>query len=132
MYYYMLRKGSIMHSSNFERSFQDRTWVLDFLRGYFYKQQAEKKFQKELEYMFFEHGYFIPLKEVILEDTKSPWISRFGEYVSQKYPDFLKNPYIRQNLSKKDQIMLFLMKKRLFWAMNLLSAIRKKSDSLKK
>ena len=132
LYYYMLRKGSIMHSSNFERSFKDRTWVLDFLREYFYKQQAEKKFQKELEYMFFEHGYFIPLKEVILEDPKSPWISRFGEYVSQKYPDFLKNPYIRQNLSKKDQIMLFLMKKRLFWAMNLLSAIRKKSDSLKK
>ncbi len=56
--------------------------------------------------MFFEHGYFIPLKEIILEDTKSPWISRFEQYVSKKYPDFLKNPYIRQNLSKKDRIML--------------------------
>ena len=97
LYYYMLRKGSIMHSSNFERSFRDRTWVLDFLMAYFHKQQAVQTFRKELEYMFFEHGYFIPLKEIILEDTRSPWISRFEQYVSQKYPDFLKNPYIRQN-----------------------------------
>ena len=132
LYYYMLRKGSIMHSSNFERSFRDRTWVLDFLMAYFHKQQAVQTFRKELEYMFFEHGYFIPLKEIILEDTRSPWISRFEQYVSQKYPDFLKNPYIRQNLSKKDRIMLFLMKKHLFRAMNLLSAARKRKDSMKK
>ena len=84
--------------------------MLDYLREYFRSQQAEETFRKELEYMFFEHGYFIPLKEIILEDTKSPWISRFEQYVSKKYPDFLKNPYIRQNLSKKDRIMLFLMK----------------------
>ena len=132
LYYYMLRKGSIMHSSNFERSFRDRTWVLDFLMAYFHKQQAVQTFRKELEYMFFEHGYFIPLKEIILEDTRSPWISRFEQYVSQKYPDFLKNPYIRQNLSKKDRIMLFLMKKHLFRVMNLLSAARKRKDSMKK
>lgn len=131
-YYYMLRKGSIMHSSNFERSFRDRTWVLDFLREYFREQQAEETFHKELEYIFFEHGYFIPLKEIILEDTRSPWIPRFQKYVAQNYRDFLKNSYIRQNLSKKDKVMLFLMKKHLFWAMNFLSAIRKKSDSLKK
>ena len=52
LYYYMLRKGSIMHSSNFERSFRDRTWVLDFLMAYFHKQQAVQTFRKELEYMF--------------------------------------------------------------------------------
>ena len=72
MYYYMLRKGSIMHSSNFERSFKDRTWVLDYLREYFRSQQAEETFRKELEYMFFEHGYFIPLKEIVWKIRKAP------------------------------------------------------------
>ena len=130
LYYYMLRRGSIMRSSNFEKSFQDRTWVLNFLQEYFLEQKKEIQFQKELEYMFFEHGYFIPLKEIILEAPKSPWIPRFEEYVKKNYPGFLKNPYIA-GLSKKDKIMLFLMKRHLFGIMNLLSGMRKKCDSLK-
>lgn len=131
LYYYMLRRGSIMRSSNFENSYQDRTWVLDFLRGFFREQQKEQQFQKELEYMFFEHGYFIPLKEIILEEPKSSWISRFETYIRGNYPQFLKNPYII-NLSRKDKIMLFLMRRHLFGVMNLLSGMRKKCDSLKK
>lgn len=129
-YYYMLRKGSIMHSSNFERSYGDRTWVLNFLKIYFKEQEADKEFQKELEYIFFEHGYFIPSKEIILEDPKSPWLSKFREYVTENYPDFLRNPYI-STLSRKDKIMLFLMKRRFYTAMNVLSGLRKKIDSVK-
>lgn len=127
-YHYMLRKGSIMRSSNFERSYEDRTWVLDFLKNYFKEQGEEKTFQKELEYMFFEHGYFIPSKEIILEDPESPWLLKFRQYVSENYPDVFQNPYIH-TLSKKDKIMLFLMKRRFYTVMNLLSGLRKKIDS---
>lgn len=129
-YYYMLRKGSIMHSSNFERSYRDRTWALDFLKTYFKEQKADQKFQKELEFIFFEHGYFIPSKETILENPKSPWILKFRQYVSANYPDFLRNPYIK-TLSKKDKIMLFLMKRHFYIVMNLLSGLRKNIDRRK-
>lgn len=129
-YYYMLRKGSIMHSSNFERSYEDRTWVLEFLRDYFSQKERAGEFQKELEYMFFEHGYFVPSKEIILENSKSIWLKKFRIYVEEKYPGFLQNPYIK-TLSKKDKILLFLMKRHLYGIMNILSGLRKKSDSLR-
>lgn len=131
LYYYMLRKGSIMRSSNFERSYKDRTYVLNALKQYFQEQEAETAFQKELEYMFFEHGYFIPSKELILENPKSPWLEAFRDYVSREYSGFWKNPYLKK-LSGKDKVMLFLMKKRMFNIMNLLSGIRKRRDNMKK
>lgn len=130
-YFYMLRKGSIMRSSNFERSYQDRTYVLNFLKTYFQEQKKEKTYRKELEYMFFEHGYFIPSKEIILENPQSRWIKKFREFISDQYPDYIKNPYIRQ-LSKKDRVMLFLMQRKMFGVMNFLSKIRKKKDSRKR
>lgn len=129
-YYYMLRKGSIMHSSNFGRSYEDRTWVLEFLRDYFSQKERAREFQKELEYMFFEHGYFVPSKEIILENSKSIWLKKFRIYVEERYPGFLQNPYIK-TLSKKDKILLFLMKRHLYGIMNILSGLRKKSDSLR-
>ena len=130
LYYYMLRKGSIMHSSNFERSYNDRTWVLNSLYNYFKQENRIETFQKELEYIFFEHGYFVPSKEIILEDTKSIWLDKFRIYVEERYPNFLRNPYI-EKLSKKDKIMLFLMKRHLYFVMNILSDLRKRKDRMK-
>lgn len=80
--------------------------------------------------MFFEHGYFVPSKEIILENSKSIWLKKFRIYVEEKYPGFLQNPYIK-TLSKKDKILLFLMKRHLYGIMNILSGLRKKSDSLR-
>ena len=130
LYYYMLRQGSIMRSNDFERSYKDRTYVLDFIKSYYQEHQADRKFCKELEFIFFEHGYFVPSKEIILENPKSPWLKNFEDYVKKNYPGFLKNPYIR-NLSTKDKILLTLMKRRMYSAMNMLSGARKKKDLLK-
>ena len=130
LYYYMIRQGSIMRSNDFERSYKDRTYVLDFIKSYYQEHQADRKFCKELEFIFFEHGYFVPSKEIILENPKSPWLKNFEDYVKKNYPGFLKNPYIR-NLSTKDKILLTLMKRRMYSAMNMLSGARKKKDLLK-
>lgn len=130
-YYYMLRQGSIMRSYNFERSFQDRTYVLDFLMEYWKEQKAEEIFRIELEALVFEHGYFVPSKEIVLVDAKSPWLSKFREYALSRYPEMLKNPYIG-SLSKKDKILLFLMNRKFYGVMNLLSGMRKMKDSRKK
>ena len=131
MYYYILRNGSIMRNNNFERSYKDRTAVLDSLKEYFQRQNAEQRYQWELEYLFFEHGYFFPLKEIILAEPKSPWIKKFEEYTVNNYPNVFKNPYIHQ-LSGKDKILLFFMKRNQYWVMNLLSFLRKKKDYVRR
>lgn len=129
-YYYMLRQGSIMRSNNFERSYKDRTYVMNFLMDYFNGQHLEEEFKKELEYLVFQHCYFIPSKEIILADTKSIWLDRFRKYAVSKYPDIMKNLYISE-LSGKDKILLFFMKRRMYRVMNLLSGMRKAKDRMK-
>lgn len=131
LYYYRLRQGSIMTSRNFENNYKDRTCALNGLREYFRKNQAEEMCHTELEYLFFEHGYFVPSKEIILADAKSPWLQSFRQYVLENYPGVFKNPYIRQ-LSKKDKLLLFLMKRGQYSAMNFLSGLRRAKDSMKK
>lgn len=129
LYSYMLRQGSIMTSKNFERSYRDRTAVLDYLLEHFRQQSLEGQYKAELEYLMFEHGYFVPSKEIILTDESSPWLLKFREFAFSKYPELLKNHYITQ-LSVKDKILLFLMNRKLYKAMNLLSGLRKKKDSI--
>ena len=130
LYHYMLRQGSIMRNNDFERSYTDRTYVLDFVKKYYQEHQADGKYYKELEFIFFEHGYFVPSKEIILEDPESPWLKKFEDYVKMNYPEFLKNPYIAK-LSAKDKILLALMKRRMYSVMNILSGVRKEKDLLK-
>lgn len=129
-YYYMLRQGSIMRNHNFERSYKDRTYVLDYLLEYFKGQNAQEQYKSELGYLIFEHGYFVPSKEIILADEKSPWLSEFREYAFLRNPDMLSNPYLSL-LSGKDKILLHLMNRKLYKVMNLLSGMRKKRDSRK-
>lgn len=130
LYYYMLRQGSIMRSNDFERSYRDRTYVLDFIKSYYQSHHADIRYGKELEFIFFEHGYFVPSKEIVLENPKSLWLKKFENYVKENYPQFLKNPYIK-NLSVKDRILLALLKRRMYFVMNILSGARKKKDLLK-
>lgn len=130
LYYYMLRPGSIMTSNNFEKSYQDRTYVLDFLKKYFEEKNADKTYKRELEYLFFEHAYFVPSKEIILAVSESPWLEKFKSFAFTAFPDMFDNLYVRQ-LSGKDKILLFLLKYKLYSAMNLLSGLRKKKDSMK-
>ena len=131
MYYYMLRQGSIMRSNNFERSYKDRTTVMNFLLDYFHEEHLDEEFKTELEYLVFQHCYFIPSKEIILADTKSIWLDRFRTYAIGKYPDIMENAYISE-LSEKDEILLFFMKRKMYWVMNLLSGMRKAKDRMKR
>lgn len=130
LYYYMLHAGSIMASKNFENSFKDRTFVLDYIKTHFQDQKMEKAYERELEYLFFDHAYFVPSKEIVLADSKSQWLEKFKSYAFTAYPNMLKNPYIT-GLSGKDKILLFLLRHKLYGVMNLLSGLRKKKDSLR-
>ena len=52
-YYYLMRDGSIMHSRNFEKNYEDRTWAVDQLLEYFERENLIETYRNELEYLVF-------------------------------------------------------------------------------
>lgn len=132
LYYYMLRDGSIMRSHDYEKSYFYRTAAIDDVIQYFKNQGKYEKYQGELEYITFEHGYFVPSKEIVLEDWKNPYLNKFRGYAYNLFPQLGNNKYIQANLSNKDKILLALLKKKQYAIMTLLSKGRKLVDIYKK
>ncbi len=132
LYYYMLRDGSIMRNHDLERNYHNRTAALDDVIQYFQKHGKYAKFKNELEYLTFEHGYFVPCKEIVIEDRKSPYLDMFRNYAYGLFPNIEKNSYIKMQLSKKDRLLLQLIRSRQYGMMNALSKGRRFVDSHKK
>ncbi len=131
LYYYMLREGSIMRSQNLKKSLDNRKAAMENLMAYFKEKKVFDLYKNELEYLMFEHAYFVPTKEVIYYDMKSGYRDKFRQYVFKIFPHADKNPYVRKWLSKKDKILLFLMKNKMYWGITLLSKMRKRVDLLR-
>ena len=88
-----------------------------------------EKYERELEYMVFENAYFVPSKEIVLNDRKSPYLARFRAYAYRRLPNLEKNPYIKE-MSCKDRILWLFLKRRMYGAMVFLSYARRAKDSL--
>lgn len=131
LYSYILREGSIMRSHNFKKSLDNRKTAMENLTAYFKEKEVFDIYKNELEYLMFEHAYFVPTKEVIYYDAHSEYRDKFRQYVFSVFPKADKNPYVRQWLSKKDRLLLFLMKRRMYWGITWLSAVRKRVDLLR-
>lgn len=132
LYYYILRNGSIIHSKNFEKNFQDKTFVFEDILRYFEECHQREMYEKELEYLAFENLYFFSSKEIILADKNSLYLEKFKDYVEKYFPEMMENVYIKKYFSKKDKLFLWLMKRKYYNAMNVLSKIRKTVDTIKK
>lgn len=131
LYYYILHEGSIMRSQNFKKSLDHRKAAIENLMTYFKEKNVFDRYTSELEYLSFEQAYFVPTKEVIYYDSKSEYLEKFRQYVFGIFPKADKNPYVRRLLSKKDRLLLFLMKRRMYWGITLLSKMRKRVDLLR-
>lgn len=130
LYYYALREGSIMRSKNFEKSYCDRRAAIEDILSYFKSRGLYETFRQELEYLAFEHSFFVPIKEIVLSDPKSPYLKKFGEYVPGLFPGAEKNCYVKECLSKKDRIMLKLIMWRMYGCMIFLSRVRRQKDMI--
>lgn len=128
LYYYVLHSGSIMRGRDYKKSYTDRKEAINNLISYFGKMGSYDEFESELEFMAFQHMYFIPSKEIILEAPGNEYLEKFRSYIKKNFPDVFKNHYIREQLSGKDKLLLGLMRNRLYGAMRLLSRIRKLID----
>lgn len=131
LYYYILREGSIMRSQNFKKSLANRKAALEDVIAYFKQKDVFDTFKNELEYLMFEQVYFVPTKEVIYYDVQNEYRDKFRQYVFGIFPQADKNPYVRHWLSKKDKLLLFLMKNKMYWGVILLSSVRKRVDLLR-
>lgn len=128
-YYYLMRDGSIMHSRNFEKNYEDRTWAVDQLLEYFERENLIETYRNELEYLVFENTYFVPSKEIVLNDRKSEYLKKFRDYVYNKFPQMNKNYYVQQ-IAGKDKILLKLLQYRMYGMMVLMSQLRRMKDRL--
>lgn len=129
-YYYLQRKGSIMHETNIQRNYEDRITMVDDIVKFYNERGLFEKFYSELEYLAFENAYFIPSKEIVLCERKSPYLVKFHEYVRAKFPNVDKNPYIK-GLSRNDKILYGLLKCKAYGMMVLLSKGRQLIQKLK-
>lgn len=132
LYYYILRNGSIMHSKNFEKNFRDRTFAFENILHYFEECRQREQYEKELEYIAFENLYFFPIKEIVMSDKKSIYLEKFENYVEKNFPTVAENIYIKEYLSKKDKVFLWLMQRKHYSLMNILSKMRRTVDTIKK
>lgn len=131
LYFYVLRDGSIMRSGAFEKSWQNRKAALKDVRDFLRLQGAEKQYEKELEYLYFEHLYFVPSKEIVLKDRANPCLKTWRVCLEEEFPNWKQNPYISMKLSRKDKILLALLNHRCYVGMCVLSNLRKKLDQMR-
>ena len=129
LYYYLTREGSIMHSSDFSKNFADRTRAVDEVLEFFQEKGLDTAYRDELEYLVFENTWFVPSKEIVLNDRKSVYLEKFREYALGKYPDLNKNRYV-QALSGKNRILWVLLYRKQYRLMVLMSLMRRLKDRL--
>lgn len=129
LYYYLSRGGSIMHSVDFRKNYEDRTAAVDGVLRFYREHKLLEQYQKELEYLVFENIYFVPSKEIVLNDRKSPYLSKFRAYAYKRFPNLERNLYIKE-MPCKDRILWLLLKKKMYVAMVSLSYARRAKDRL--
>lgn len=120
-YYYMIRSGSIMTGAKVDKNYQDRTAMINQVLDFFKEHGAYETYYQELEYLAVMNGYFLPSREIILQDRKSPVLKKFKSYIYTIFPDFHSNKYLKQYLSKKDRLHLKTIETEQYWFMVMLS-----------
>lgn len=130
LYYYLIRSGSIMKSSNYEKIYQDKVWILNDILEFFERENKFQNYRQELEYLVFINGYFEPSREIVLKDRKNPCLEKFRKYLYDKFPQFHKNRYVKQ-LDRKNKMHLKILDLKQYWLMCLLSKCRQAAEKIR-
>lgn len=128
-YRYLIRDGSITTGTDCERNYVHRKQMIEGVLDYYKKKNEFQPYLRELEYLTFYHMYFLPAKEMIYGNGKSPYIKKCRDYVEGEFPCFRGNFYIK-HMSKKERLQLKLIDQNMFWAVNFLSWLRKQKEKL--
>ena len=110
-----------MTGAKVDKNYQDRTEMISQVLDFFKEHGVYETYYQELEYLAVMNGYFLPSREIILQDRKSPVLKKFKNYIYTIFPDFHSNKYLKQYLSKKDRLHLKTIETEQYWFMVMLS-----------
>ena len=115
---YVQRAGSITNNKNTQRNLEIIPAVDAMLDAY--KQEGVyEKYKNELEYSAFYNQVLTSITRVNLADPNSDVQDKLLENYIEKFPDYLRNPYIK-NLPRKYKLIHFLIKNKMRRSLHLL------------
>lgn len=125
LYYYLQRPTSVMHSKVNPKNMEILKAV-DLVLNYYREKGIYDKYAKELEYLAIYHILIAAAGRTVRGDARSSYPDQFMLYMNEKFPVWQKNPYI-QELSKANQLKIWLLERRHYGVLHLLYNIGKKN-----
>ena len=93
-YIYVQRSGSITRSVNLERNLEIIE-ALDDLNGYYQARGKFEEYRNEFEYLSFYNQFLTAVVRICLAEPGNPVAEKLRCDFLAKYPDFMKNPYVK-------------------------------------
>lgn len=120
-YKYLTRQNSIMTSGNIEKTKTDRIAAVDSVLAFYKKADLYEKYQTQLEWLYFFHGYFLPCREIMnfSGDSKTA-MQALKANLAEKITGFVpqNSPYFA-TLSKREKLIFSLTYQEHYFALNL-------------
>jgi len=109
-YAYLQRSGSITNSKSPERN-REMIAVIDMVTAAYREAGQYERYRQELEYMACWHELLASNTRVNLADPDNPVQDELLEDFLSRFPEYRKNPYLRQ-MPKKHRLLLGLILRR--------------------
>ncbi|NLZ69803.1 MAG: glycosyltransferase family 2 protein [Clostridiaceae bacterium] len=95
-YHYRRNPESIMNSTRLARNIE-MIQVLEELLDWFKVRQEEEKFRSELEFLVIYNAFVTSSVRIARQDPRHPLLSDLYAFTERNFPDFRKNPYLKDN-----------------------------------
>lgn len=126
-YVYLERTGSIMNSAKCDKNI-DMVTAMNSTLSYYKDNGLFEKYSEELEFVAAYHLYYLSSIRVMRIDSKHKLLKTFKEYMDTEFPNFRQNKY----LGKKEKIIIKLLDKRMYSAIEAVFSIKGKINSFRK
>jgi len=122
LYFYLVRPGSIMQSSNVARN-RDVIHAFEDILEWFKSHGLLQQYQKELCYLAVDHLLLAATVRVVCADPHSLVAREFLQYMQTAFPDYRQNAYV-QGMSRSRKLALWLVEKRCYRLLRLLFRLK--------
>lgn len=129
-YNYFTRSDSKMNTVNIERQ-EEVVEAVDDLLDFFEQKGICEQYYEELEFLAIQHIFVYAIARIAKMDYKSILICKFRDYITDKFPNYKNNKYIKL-LSKKEKLFFKLVLYKLTWVIAILTKIKQFIVLLKK
>ena len=122
LYFYLARPGSIMRSSNVGRN-REILEAFDDVLAWFREHGLFETYRQELCRLAVDHILLAATVRVARMDPHSALLGEFAGYMDANFPDYRRNPYLKQ-LPRKHKLVLRLVEGKHFSLLRLLFRLK--------